>query len=57
MIYSVELGSGGTIYIPSFIRIGPGIQKSLEEDTHTDAKTHRHTDRKAISKFFFIFTK
>jgi hypothetical protein len=25
MKYAVEMGSGGTIYIPSFIKIGSGI--------------------------------
>jgi hypothetical protein len=27
MIYAVEMGSGVMIYIPSFIKIGSGIQK------------------------------
>jgi hypothetical protein len=29
MEYAVEMGSGAVIYIPSFIKIGPGIQKFM----------------------------
>jgi hypothetical protein len=29
MKYAVEMGSGAMIYIPSFIKIGSGIQKLL----------------------------
>jgi hypothetical protein len=36
MEYAVEMDSGAVIYILSFIRFGPGIQK-LVEDTHTDS--------------------
>jgi hypothetical protein len=35
MKYVVEMGSGAMIYIPSFIKIGSGIQKLTEEDTQT----------------------
>jgi hypothetical protein len=31
--YAVEMGSGGTIYIPSFIKIDPGIQKLTDTQT------------------------
>jgi hypothetical protein len=34
MRYGVEMGSGAMIYIPSFIKIGSGIQK-LIGDTQT----------------------
>jgi hypothetical protein len=27
--YAIEMGSGATIYIPSFIKIGAGIQKLI----------------------------
>jgi hypothetical protein len=30
MKYAVEMGSGAMIYIPSFIKIGSGIQKLIE---------------------------
>jgi hypothetical protein len=35
MKYAVEVGSGATIYIPSFIKIGSGIQKLIRGDTQT----------------------
>jgi hypothetical protein len=35
MKYAVEMGSGVMIYIPSFIKIGSGIQKFIEGYTHT----------------------
>jgi hypothetical protein len=38
----VEMGSDAVIYIPSFIKIGPGIQKSI-------GAIHRHTDSMVIS--------
>jgi hypothetical protein len=33
--YAVEMGSGAIVYIPSFIKIGSGIQKFIRRDTHT----------------------
>jgi hypothetical protein len=45
MKYTVEMASDGMIYIPSFIKVGSGIQKLLRGDTHTDT----HTDSKVIS--------
>jgi hypothetical protein len=38
-MYAVEMGSGVMIYIPTFIKIGSGIQK-LVEGTYT--QTHRY---------------
>jgi hypothetical protein len=32
MKYTVEMGSGAMIYIPSFIKIGSGIQKLIRGD-------------------------
>jgi hypothetical protein len=34
--YAVEMGSGAVIYVPSFIKIGSGIQKLMGgyTDTH-----------------------
>jgi hypothetical protein len=37
MKYAVEMGSGAMIYIPSFIKIGSGIQKLIRG-------IHRYTD-------------
>jgi hypothetical protein len=36
MKYTVEMGSGVMIYIPSFIKIGSGIQKLIRGYTDTD---------------------
>jgi hypothetical protein len=38
MKYAIEMGSGVMIYIPSFIKIGSGIQKLIGgyTDTQTD---------------------
>jgi hypothetical protein len=36
MKHAIDMGSGATIYIPSFIKIGSGIQKFI-------AGIHRHT--------------
>jgi hypothetical protein len=38
MEYAVEMGSGAMVYIPSFVKIGSGIQKLIERDTHTDTQ-------------------
>jgi hypothetical protein len=35
MKYAVEMGSGVTIYIPSFIKTGSGIQKLIGVDSQT----------------------
>jgi hypothetical protein len=35
MKYPVEMGSGVMIYIPSFIKIGSGVQKLIGEDRQT----------------------
>jgi hypothetical protein len=46
MKYALEMGSGATIYIPSFIKIGSGIRKSMEG-------THRqHGERINLLSFF-----
>jgi hypothetical protein len=36
------MGSGAVIYVPSFIKIGSGIQKLIAGDTHTHTHTHTH---------------
>jgi hypothetical protein len=35
MKYAVEMGSGAMIYIPSFIKIGSGIQNLIGGDSQT----------------------
>jgi hypothetical protein len=43
------MGSGAVMYIQSFIKIGSGIQKLIEEDT----QTHRQ-QRDLISLLYFF---
>jgi hypothetical protein len=43
MKYAVEIGSGAMIHIPSFIKIGSGIQKSIREDTQTALCSYKPT--------------
>jgi hypothetical protein len=51
MEYAVEMGSGAMIYIPSFIKIGSGIQKLIS----VDSQTHRQNgDRISILSFSFF---
>jgi hypothetical protein len=51
MKYAVEMGSGAMIYISSFIKIGPGIQKLMGEG---DTQTHRqHGDLISLLSFFW----
>jgi hypothetical protein len=38
MMYAVEMGSGAMIYIPSFMKIGSGIQKLMWRGGYTDSK-------------------
>jgi Uri superfamily endonuclease len=51
MKYAVEVGSGATINIPGFMKIGSGIQKLIGRiHRHTDTHTHRqHGDRISLS--------
>jgi hypothetical protein len=47
MKYTVEMGSGGMIYLPSFIKIGSGIQRLM-------GGIHRqHGDHVSLLSFFF----
>jgi hypothetical protein len=38
MNYAIEIGSGVMKYIPTFIKIGLGIQKLIGIHRHTDSK-------------------
>jgi hypothetical protein len=42
MKYAAEIGSGAMIHIPSFIKMGSGIQKLI-------GRLHRHTDSMEIA--------
>jgi hypothetical protein len=46
MKYTVEMGSGAMMYIPSFVKIGSGIQKLIGGDTQTVWGSHKLTLRK-----------
>jgi hypothetical protein len=52
MKYAVEMGSGGMIYIPSFIKTGSRIHKLIRG-------IHRHTDTQTAWRWhkptFFLF--
>jgi hypothetical protein len=48
---AVVMGSGTTIYIPSFIKIGSGIQNLLGGDT----QTHRKQGDLISLLLFFLF--
>jgi predicted metalloprotease len=41
---AIEMGSGAVIYVPSFMKIGSGIQKLIGRDTQIT-----HTDSNVIS--------
>lgn len=49
MIYDIDMTSGGTIYIPSFIHVGSDVRKLLGEGAHI------HTDSKVISQAYIYF--
>jgi hypothetical protein len=50
MKYTVEMGLGAMICIPSFVKIGSGVQKL----TGRDSRTHRqHVDLISLLSFFF----
>jgi hypothetical protein len=53
MKYALEMGSGSVIYIPSFIKIGSGIQKLIGQ---THIQTHREY-RDCISLLLFFQNK
>jgi hypothetical protein len=50
MRYAVEMASGAVIYIPSFVKIGSGIQKLI-------GKIQRHTESMVILCFLLFFNK
>jgi hypothetical protein len=47
--YAIEMGSVAMIYVPSFVKIGSGIQKLLRGDTQT-RKSHKPTLGKSAKK-------
>jgi hypothetical protein len=49
------MGSEAVIYIPSFIKIGSGVQKLTRGGGYTD--THTHTGSNVILQAHSIFSK
>jgi hypothetical protein len=49
MNYTIEMGSGVMICIPSFIKIGSSVQKLIRGDS----QTRRHGDLISLPFFFF----
>jgi hypothetical protein len=48
------MGSGAVIYVPSFVKIGSGVQKLIRGDT----QTHTHgQQRDLISLLYFFKTR
>jgi hypothetical protein len=57
MKHAVEMSIGAMTYIPSFVKIGSGIQKLIVRGIHiqTYAQTHRqHGDLISLLLFFKI---
>jgi hypothetical protein len=48
MICAIEMGSGVMIYIPGFIKVGSGIQKSMGGYTYMRAHAHTYTHRQTV---------
>jgi hypothetical protein len=55
MKYAVKMGSGAMIYIPSFMKIGSGIQKLIGGiQRYTDIQTHTESMEIAYAYFHFF---
>jgi hypothetical protein len=50
-ISAVEMGSGAVLYVPSFIKIGWGIQKLIVGDT----QTHTHRQQRDLISLLYFF--
>jgi hypothetical protein len=49
MKYAAEMGSGGKLYIPSFVKIDSAIQKLMAGiNRQTDRQTHTHTHKDSM---------
>jgi hypothetical protein len=49
MKYAVEMGSGETIYVPSFIKIDSDFQKLIRGILYRHAHTYTHTGSMQIA--------
>jgi hypothetical protein len=54
--YSVEMGSAAVIYeyVPSFIKIGSGVQRLIRGDTHTHTHTHTHGQQRDLTSLLYF---
>jgi hypothetical protein len=53
MEYAVEIGSGALMYVPSFIKTGSGIHKTMVCGGGVNSQTHRrHNDPTSHVQFF-----
>jgi hypothetical protein len=53
-----EMGSGAVIYIPSFIKIGSGVQKfigGMHRHTQTNIHTHTHGQQCDFISLLYFF--
>jgi hypothetical protein len=48
---AVEMGSGAVIYVPSFIKIGSGVQRLTGGDT----QTHTHRQQRDLISLLYFF--
>jgi hypothetical protein len=51
------MGSGAVIYVPSFMKIGSGVQKLMGRDTltHTQPDTHTHGQPRDLISLLYFF--
>jgi hypothetical protein len=54
MKYAVEMGLGAVIYVPSFIKIGSGIQKLLI-GIYRQTGTHTHRQQRDLISLLCFF--
>jgi hypothetical protein len=48
------MGSGAAIYVPSFMKIGSGVQK-LIRGTHRHTHTHTHEQQPDLISLIYLF--
>jgi hypothetical protein len=49
--YAAEMGLNAVIYVPRFIKIGPGVQKLMGGDT----QTHTHWQQRDLISLIYFF--
>jgi hypothetical protein len=48
------MGSGAVMYVPSFIKIGSGVQKLIRR-IHRHTHTHTHTQQRDLISLLYFF--